>query len=65
MDKIRIDGQGHIYINEHDISSVVADFTIDGELLVLWLVGDITLPEEPKPKPKPKPKRKTKAVKDE
>ncbi len=57
MGKIRIDEAGHFYLDEYDIGPFVASHKLEGELLVVKLIGDIELPD------KPKPKKKVKAVK--
>ena len=54
MRKIRIDEGGHFYLNEYDIGPFVASYKLDGELLVVKLIGDIELPKKPKPAPKKK-----------
>ena len=55
MGKIRIDEVGHFYLDEYDIGPFVASYEMDGELLLVRLVGDIEIPKPPK--------RKKKAVK--
>ena len=46
MGKIRIDKAGHFYLDEYDIGPFVADYKLDGELLVVRLIGDIEMPFE-------------------
>ncbi len=51
--KIRIDEAGHFYLNEFDISPFVVSHEMDGELVVVKLIGDFD-------KPKKKLKKKVK-----
>ena len=50
MGKIRIDKAGHFYLDEYDIGPFVADYKLDGELLVVRLIGDIEMPKKPRKK---------------
>lgn len=52
MGKIRIDEVGHFYLNEYDIGPFVVSYEIDGDFVVVKLIGDVEVPKKPRKKRK-------------